>query len=147
MPIIIKKMKTERNWMYLWGKYVNGVNLEKHCARSLLGKYSKKIKKYTKDIENLILDESRSEIFYLCGVTKPYVWKDNFHLALKYKEGCNIKINRNNIYLEIENAEELPINFDINNCEHENKTKEEYSTCRNWQFAFLYKDMIKEGEK
>lgn len=147
MPIVIKEMKTKRNWMYLWGKYVNGVDLENHCAKCLLGKYSKKINKDTKEVKNLVLDEGSSKIFYLCGVTKPYVWEDNFHLALRYKEGCNIKINKKSIYLELENAEELPIDFDINNCEHEKKTKKEYSTCRNWQFAYLYKNMIeKEGK-
>ena len=146
MCIIIKKLENNRNWMYLWGKYVTGVNLGFHCAKSLEGYYSKKIYKDKASESDIKLDEYNSNIFYLCGVSKPYKWNENFHLALRYKEGNNIVINRNGLYLEIENAEELPIIFDINKCNHKNKHNKNFATCRNWQFANIYKDLFKEAE-
>lgn len=142
MGIVIKKLENNRSWLYLWGKYVTGINLEVHCAKSLKGNYSKKIVKNKSTRENIKLDEYNSNIFYLCGVSKPYKWNENFHLALRYKPGNNITIERNGLYLEIENAEEIPIVFDIDKCNHENKYKEEYSSCRNWQFAYLYQDLF-----
>ena len=142
MCITIKKLENNRNWMYLWGKYVTGVNLENHCAKSLLGNYSKKIDKNKASESNIKLDEFNSDIFYLCGVSKPYKWNENFHLAIRYKEGNNIVINRNGLYLEIENAEELPIIFDINKCTHEKKNKKDFTTCRNWQFAYIYQELF-----
>ena len=145
MCIIIKKLESNRNWMYLWGKYVTGINLDFHCAKSLEGYYSKKIYKDKASESDIKLDEYNSNIFYLCGVSKPYKWNDNFHLALRYKEGNNLIINRNGLYLEIENAEELPIIFDINKCNHKNKYNKNFATCRNWQFANIYKDLFKEA--
>lgn len=142
MCITIKKLENNRSWMYLWGKYVTGINLDNHCAKSLEGYYSKKIDKNKTLESNLKLDEFDSNIFYLCGVTKPYKWNENFHLAIRCKEGNNIVINRNGLYLEIENAEELPIVFDINKCNHSKRNKKEFSTCRNWQFAYTYQDLF-----
>ena len=97
MSIVIKKLENNRNWMYLWGKYVTGINLNNHCAKSLLGNYSKKIDKNKASESNIKLDEFNSDIFYLCGVSKPYKWNENFHLAIRYKEGNNIVINRNGL--------------------------------------------------
>ena len=45
-------------------------------------------------------------------------------------------------YLEIENAEELPIIFNIAECNHDKKNKKEFATCRNWQFAYIYKNLF-----
>ena len=145
MSIIIKKLENNREWLYLWGKYITGVNLEEHWAKSLLGSYSKKINKHRRIEKNIVLNECNSEIFYLCGVAKPYKWEKNFHLALRYKKGSKITISKKGLNLEMENAEELPINFDITKCNHIKKFDKKYSTCRNWQFAYLYQDMIRKG--
>ena len=143
MCITIKTFINNREWMYLWGKYVTGINLNAHCAKALKGEYTKKINKEMDAAFNIKLDEADSKIFYLCGVTKPYKWKDNFHLALRYKKGSHITVSRNGLYLEVEDAEELPICFDLDKCNHEKKDKKEYATCRNWQFAYLYQDLFK----
>lgn len=143
MFIKIKTIENKRSWMYLWGKYVTGVNLEKHCAKSLIGKYSSKINKNNKLSSDIILDEYNSNIFYLCGVSKPYKWNENFHLAIKYSEGDNIIVDRNGLYLEIENAKEIEINFDKSKYNHKNIDKKEFYTCRNWQFAVMYEDFFK----
>lgn len=141
MSILIKRLESKANWMYFWGKYIKGIDLENHCSKALLGHYSRYINKEITSLENAELDDD-SNIFYICGVTKPYRWADNFHLALQYKEGSNLVIDRNGVYLEIENAIELPIVFDKEKCTHHNKDKKVFNTCRNWQFAYLYQDLF-----
>lgn len=134
----ITELKVTGRFRYLWLKYITGVNLKVHCARSLLGVYSKKISPSMKTIKKpIILDENESEIFYLCGVTVPYRWENNFHLAFKRKLGETLHVERNGICITIENAVEIPITPDcIDPCDP-NAKKKEYATCRNWQFAYM----------
>lgn len=138
--VIINRMKVESKFMYLWLKYVNGVDLKVHCAKSLLGEYSKKISTSTKEIDEPIeLNEAECKAYYLCGVSKPYNWSKNFHLAFKEKDGARISIERNGILIEIENAEEIPISAEYINPLDPNANKKAYYTCRNWQFAYMMK--------
>lgn len=140
----IKKIKVNGKFKYLWGKYINGIDLNNHCAKTFIGEYSKKIKANMGNQEDLLLDEVKDfKVFYLCGVAMPFVWENNFHLAIMEKEGETLTVERNGIYVEIENAVELPINFDINNCNHKKAKFKTYNTCRNWQFAYIYQDIFK----
>ena len=76
--IIIKNLKVEKPFMYIWLKNVHNVKLNYHCAKCLIGNYHPKINKKTKSIKDLVLD---NDIWYLCGVSLPYNWNNNFHLA------------------------------------------------------------------
>lgn len=142
--IIIKRIKTNRNWMYFWGKYVDNVDLSKHCAKSLIGIYTTKFGRGFKLIENIVLDEANSKVFYICGVSKPYVWEQNFHLALMYEKGSKVELEYNGVYINAENCKVLPIDFKEEECDNELKFKREFGTCRNWQFSYLYQDFFKE---
>lgn len=134
----ITEMQVTGKFRYLWLKYVNGVNLKVHCARSLLGVYSTKISAQMQSIKKpIVLDEDESEIFYLCGVALPYKWENNFHLAFKRKVGAKLHVERNGIKITIENAVEIPITPDYIEPTDPNAKKKEYATCRNWQFAYM----------
>ena len=141
--ITIEHLEVQVPFKYLWCKYVDDVNLDVHCAKSLKGTYSKKIDVNKKSYENIILDESDSKIIYICGVSAPYVWKNNFHLAIKYEKGSVVRLGRNGIDIKILNAKELPINFNYRECEHEKASINNYKFCRNWQFAYLYQDLFR----
>ncbi len=130
--MIIKKLKTRKPFMYLWLKTVDGVNLYEHCARSLVGKYDNRVSADTKEIDNLKLE---NKIYYLCGVSKPYVWKNNFHLAFCPAKNKRIQVERNGVYIEIEGAEEILFNENDIISELPQSKRKEYYTCRNWQFA------------
>lgn len=138
----IKTLKVSKPFMYLWLKSVDGVDLTKHCAKCLKGEYDNRISNGAKSIEGLGLTH---EVYYLCGVSKPYVWKNNFHLAFKKSESVRdcVKVSKNGIEVEIEGAVE--IEFSIKDVDEElpQARKAEFRTCRNWQFANLFAKRIK----
>ena len=132
----IKKIKIEKDFKYLWLKYVEGINLNTHCANCLVGNYSKKIKKAKGTYENIFLDEyNTTKYYYLCGVSSPFVYENNFHLAFKYCKDELLKYSSNGIEIEIENAIALPISKKFIDIRHPKAKFKSYSSCRNWQFA------------
>lgn len=133
--IKIKRIDVNSKFKYLWLKYINGIDLTNHCAKCLLGTYSKKISSRTLEENNLILDESEAVVYYLCGVSTPYNWHKNFHLAFKEKEGSVVKYDNNGIEIEIENAERILFSKEDVNPADPNADKAVFATCRNWQFA------------
>jgi hypothetical protein len=134
-PTIVS-IKVNGEFMYLWLKYVVGYNLDVHCAKCLIGKYSKAISSSIKVVEALQLTEHYAKAYYLCGVSKPYKYNKNFHLAFKFKEGSNIEVNSNGIKIYIKNAEQITITK-LDNYNHLNGNDSKFNTCRNWQFAYI----------
>lgn len=130
--IIVKDLTVAKPFMYIWLKRVTGVDLDQHCARCLLGSYHPAINNQIKHIPSLELEDG---VWYLCGVSKPYRWKNNFHLAFEYSAGSEISYSSNGISLTIENAKQLPINEEYVNPQNVHCSQKEYYTCRNWQFA------------
>lgn len=135
--MIIKEFKTDREWKYLWGKYVTGVDLSVHCARCLLGEYESAFNAGTKQLHNLQL-KKKSNVFYICGVSSPFVWEQNFHLAVIESVGDVVEVERNGVRITIADARELPIDFSLEECKDYRKWNSRFGTCRNWQFATLY---------
>lgn len=133
---VIEKIEVVKGFRYLWLKYVEGANLEEHCAKSLIGEYSQKIKHTTKQDSEIVLDENVSPYYYLCGVSSPYKWLNNFHLAFRYKADSMIEISENGITIKIRDAEIIKIeSYMMRERNHPNIIKREFFTCRNWVFA------------
>lgn len=130
----IKILNLKSKFKYLWLKYVDSYNLNEHCAKSLIGTYSKKINKEINEFKNIELNESNSNIYYLCGVSDPFNYSKNFHLSFKYKKNSQINIEENGIEIKIENAERILITKQ--NYIHEKANLKSFNTCRNWQFAY-----------
>lgn len=130
--MVIESLKVEMPFKYLWLKTVEGVDLTQHCARCLIGQYDKRINASVKDLENIPLDNS---VYYLCGVSAPYVWANNFHLAFKPCEGKKVVYENNGIHVVIKDAER--IEFDENDIDRTliKSRISSFKTCRNWQFA------------
>ena len=137
--IKIKEMHVKDSFKYLWLKGVNDVDLTNHCARSLIGKYSEVVRNNLLDLYDTAIDVPKSKAYYLCGVTQPFRYKDNFHLAFKEVEGAILKVERNGISIEIENAEEITFSMDDIDWQLPQSELKQYSTCRNWQFANKFK--------
>ncbi len=131
----IKSITVTAPMTYLWLKYVTGVDLSQHCAKGLIGAYSKHIKADLSHAENIDLNEAPANIFYLCGVSKPFRWVKNFHLAFRHKEGETLEFKSNGVHVVIENAERITFSADDIAPDDPNAHKKAYSTCRNWQFA------------
>ena len=132
---IIKEINVDSEFKYLWLKYVDDY------ARSLIGGYSKKIHNKITSNTDLILNEFNSRLYYLCGVSLPFNYNNNFHLAFKYCKGSFISINENGIGIIIENAERILIKSQ-DNYNHEKGSNRQFYTCRNWQFAYQQKNIL-----
>ena len=133
--IIIEEIRVTRPMRYFWLKSVEGVNLEQHCAKSLIGSYDKRISSTVKQITDVQLD---GQVYYLCGVSKPYIWAHNFHLAFRHKEGATLTYESNGVSVMIKNAERILFSDADIDWSLTKASKKEFNTCRNWQFANWY---------
>lgn len=138
--ITIQTLDVNAPFRYLWLKRVTGIDLTVHCARSLLGHYLPNISPRAPRTTNIQLDNG---IYYLCGVSMPYTWAKNFHLAFEYAENSRIEYSHNGISVIIENARALPISASYIDPSDPNASKKEFRTCRNWQFAHYLKQRNK----
>lgn len=134
--IIIDNIKIDQILKYFWLKNVKDVDLNQHCAKCLIGEYNKKINAFEKEFSNIQLENG---VYYLCGVSYPFIYDNNFHLAFKYSENSNIEIQRNDVSIYMKNAVELPINAEHIDLTHSKAKFKSYYTCRNWQFANYFK--------
>ncbi len=129
-------IEVEAPFRYLWLKYVTGVNLNIHCAGGLKGKYSTEISNKTKSAE-MVLDEHEAKAYYLCGVSTPYNWAKNFHLAFISAPGSSLLYESNGIAVNIKNVQR--VQFEEYNArmqsQSEKRDRKEFYTCRNWIFA------------
>jgi hypothetical protein len=113
------------NWMYFWIKTIEDIDLNNHCAKTFIGKYLN-----GDNIETKIKD------VYICGVSNPFKYEDNLHLALKEKVGNDIEIKKLGVHIMIKDAELIEIK-PLNKGEslHAKGSIKQYYTCRNWQYA------------
>lgn len=106
----------------------------------MIGAYNNKINNRITKATNIDID---SNIFYICGVSEPFVWERNFHLALQHCEGNTVFVCRNGIRIIVKDAKEIMFNEgDIDQTLKESKLPA-YRTCRNWQFANKYKKIFR----
>ena len=140
--MIIKSIEVEGTFKYLWLKSVRDVDLSRHCARCLVGDYDGRINNRLREAHDIELFE---DVYYLCGVSSPYKWENNFHLAFRRKDGSTIDYSSNGVTVRIEGAERLPIDAKYNNPADMHYRTKSYCTCRNWQFANYFETHMKRG--
>lgn len=138
--ITIRTLRVSAPFSYLWLKHVTGVNPAVHCARCLLGEYDPRINANLLQLNNITLPEAPYHC--LCGVSRPYVWNRNFHLAFREKEGSLLTVQRNGISIGMENAEEVPFSQNDIDPSDPHSMSRPYRTCRNWQFAHKIKKLL-----
>lgn len=131
----ITKLNITGSYRYVWLKYVDGFNLLEHCAKSLVGNYSKQVNSKTAAYQNLVLDEHESKVFYLCAVSEPYEYDRNIHIAFVHKKGASFTFKDGNVEIEVHNAIRLPFGVYSIDKKDPLALRREYATCRNWQFA------------
>lgn len=140
--MVIKSIEVKRPFRYLWLKSVRDVDLSLHCARCLIGDYDGRINNRLREAHDIELDE---DVYYLCGVSEPYRWENNFHLAFSRKDGSTIDYSSNGVTVRIDGAERLPIDAKYNNPADMHYRTKSYCTCRNWQFANYFETHMKRG--
>lgn len=124
------------NWFsYFWGKWVLGFNDAEHCAKCLVGYYEKSIHKNLEGGDLVHLECEPGAILYLCGVSRPYRYRSNFHLVIQASEGETARGSLyNGMEFEILGAKALSFDGDAAKRLYPAKGKS-FLTCRNFQFA------------
>jgi hypothetical protein len=144
--IIIEHNLDPARFMWLWAKYVRGVNETKHCTSCLRGWYSKRLSAHNPELREtarLVLDErDPSEFFalYICGVAKQGYsrrlnYPHNLHAAMLPAPGRRDRFRFEEWELEVTNGvfdpipalEELPPRLGA--------LPEEFTTCRIFRWA------------
>lgn len=126
---------TNCKFRYLWLKEVVGTSLSQHCAGCLKGTYSDIVNQYTV-CETLNLE---GKVYYLCGVSQPYNWSKNAHIAFRHKPGSKFKFTNNGLTVEAEDAERIEISTRHIDRNDPHADSPRFVTCRNWQFAHWYR--------
>jgi hypothetical protein len=129
-------------WSYLWAKYVWGFAPSTHCAASLVGVHSRRVKTWMPLNRVVTLDECKRpfDFLYVCGIPKIGGWKANFHLPLVWAPGehCEATASTGLIF-RVTNATRLkipalPKGFD--------GRKSAFTSCRNWRFGVAYYGLV-----
>lgn len=124
---------------YFWMKSVTGFDPSVHCARCLRGNYEKVIGSKMPTNQRLDLGGyTEGAVLYLCGVSAPYRWASNAHLAVKVKKGAVATVT---LY-----TGDVVQMFDCIALPFDDKVARErfpersiaFLSCRNFQFAAQY---------
>ena len=150
MHIQLRHNLVREKYMWLWAKYVENINDQKHCTKCLRGRYSKKFSGHNERLAEIdvIFDEFDSrpwKAIYLCGVIKKGYPKSNYphnlHAALYPKDGATDTFEFEDIKMEVSNALFMPIPEEGELPDKYKAFPSEYTTCRIFRWAVL------EGEK
>lgn len=121
----IKIIKDKSNWQYFWTKTIKGVDLENHCANTFIGKYL--------NGDNIYTEEKN---VYICGVSKPFNYNKNLHVALKENIGHTETINEKGVTITIYDAIRVGIKpLNAGESFNSNRNKKSFYSCRNWQYG------------
>ena len=122
---------------FLWLKHVTGFDPAQHCAKGLLGSYSKLLPfrgtppGFTVEAE--IADDA-APFLYLCGVAGKYA--DNLHLAMEPAPGEEVFYEDERITVRVQGARQVPIP-ELPPDVVAGLTRP-FHTCRNYRFGWWY---------
>ncbi|GAB7140535.1 hypothetical protein RsTz2092_04840 [Deferribacterales bacterium RsTz2092] len=138
---MIKSSRTQlENFWFMWGKSVIGFDSRVHCAKCLIGDYDRQLTKNMKTNHWFDISLTEGSFFYICGVSTPYIWKNNAHLPVVVKGGAmaSLKLYNGDI-LVVDGAEQLPFDDSVAVKKYSHLGKK-FTTCRNFQFGAHYFD-------
>ena len=132
-------------FMWLWMKYVTGVNDQKHCTNCLRGPYGKVMSKHNAELTVtpvVALDESQEGSFssiYICGVIKKGYprsnYEHNLHAVIQPIPGSKDTFEFENWRLSVTNGVFQPIPSEAELPEKYRSLPPEYTTCRIFRWA------------
>jgi len=124
-----------QGFAYFWLKRINGFNPAVHCAKCLNGVYESGFGRSMPTNKPVLVNAEAGELFYLCGVSTPYRWEHNAHLALIAEEGATVwfETYRGDV-ITIKNAKAIPFDDKAAKRLFPNRGAA-FLTCRNFQFG------------
>lgn len=122
------------SWRYLWAKHVTGFDSAHHCAKCLRGHYETRFGLTAPLGARIALTGYKhGDLIYFCGVSKPYVWEHNLHLAVRVQTGGVagvVAVNGDRIHID----GAVPVRFDDRAALAAFPDKgKDFLTCRNFQ--------------
>jgi hypothetical protein len=144
-PVELQHNLEPAKFMWLWMKYVSGVNDQCHCTNCLRGKYGKFLSKHNAGLASnrtLTLDEQPANSYYfiyVCGVIKKGYPRTNYphnlHAVIRPKVGSldsyqfeNWELGvTNGVFEPIPNESELPAQY--------RNFPPKFTTCRIFRWA------------
>lgn len=124
-----------QGFRYMWLKHVWGFNPLTHCAQCLVGQYLKCVG------PNMDANDPQSlpgipegQFYYLCGVSAPYQWQNNFHLVFTQGQDTIEAPLWTGARFVLEGAKRIPFDDQAAKTLFPERTKA-YLTCRNFQFG------------
>jgi hypothetical protein len=122
---------------YLWLKAVTGIDLDTHCAQSLVGRYLDIDRRAWE--QDLVLPGADGtggiKAWYFCGVSEPHVWAHNDHALIVPDPGNADELYTPGYVLAVENARFVAPGISAVPAFARHAEKVRYATCRNWQAA------------
>lgn len=124
-----------KGFRYFWLKRVHGFDPAQHCARCLKGHYVDAVNATMVTNKPIHIEADPGDLLYLCGVSAPYVWARNFHLALIVEHGGLVRTTAyTSDVIEINGCD--LISFDDAEARRRFPDKgEAFLSCRNFQFG------------
>jgi hypothetical protein len=116
-------------------KHVTGFNPSVHCARCLRGSYESLVGTGMIVNEPIPLLVQPGAVLYLCGVSMPYRWQNNLHVAVEPFEGGVVSVTSyTGDIITFHGARE--IKFDDAEARRRFPERDKtFLTCRNFQFG------------
>jgi hypothetical protein len=135
-------------FLWLWMKYVRGLNDRQHCTNCLRGWYGKRLNKANPELRStpeLVLDERPADAYraiYICGVYKRGYPKTNYphnlHAAILPQPGAQDVFAFENWRLQVRNGLFLPIPAESELPEPYRTLPPAYTTCRIFHWAACF---------
>lgn len=141
-------------FMWLYAKYANGCNPEKHCTNAIRGKYSKRFSRLNEEFkpgQAIVMNEflpNTWDAIYICGVAKKGYsqhknYDHNVHVAIIPKEGAKDHWEFEGWRMDLKNGFfEYVISEDELDSQYKSLPSQ-YTTCRMFRWAVShYKNQI-----
>ncbi len=149
-PIRLEHNLAPAAFVWLWAKYVTGSNPEKHCTRSILCKYSKRLSAHNELLgqsPRLTLDEGAVGTYsaiYVCGVAregyrKHLNYPHNLHTAILPRPGASDSFKFERWSMSVENGIFLPIPPVAALASKYRPLPDEFTTCRIFRWSVVYR--------
>lgn len=131
-------LEIKQRCSFFWLRGIRSVRIDKCCAQCFIGDKFNEVYEQTrfKDkalVELDITPDSHVKAYYLCGLSRGFVYNNNTHVAFVPCEGQSIHIENANIRLDITDARQ--IDFQGYTPHPKGIYTHEQRTCRSWIFA------------
>ena len=128
---------------FFWLRGIHNVRIDKCCAKCFIGDkfnyvYEQTLYKDKALVELDIVPDKKVKAYYLCGLSRGWVYENNTHVAFVPCDGETISIENDRIKLTITDARE--IHFQDYKPNPVGEFTDEQRSCRNWIFANYIRD-------